>query len=281
MHYKDRSTVCISTQAGCAMACSFCATGQAGFDRHLTVGEIVEQVRGRPPGRRDGRRRPVERGLHGDGRAPRQLRPDVGVGGADPGRPGRPAPATCGVDGRDRPGHPQARRRGVAGEPRQVSLHAADDEPPKPAGPDQQALSAVDALMDACAGLPPGQGGAACRSSGRSSTASTHEVDALQPPSSAPGPLPLARPTNLIPLNPTPGFAGRCRARRGAGEGVARAAPARRGQRHHPAHPRHLDRRRLRSAPGEPRGRRRGRPRSPPDRRYRRLRRGGGGGGPP
>lgn len=44
MHYDDRSTVCVSTQAGCAMACSFCATGQAGFERQLTVGEIVEQV---------------------------------------------------------------------------------------------------------------------------------------------------------------------------------------------------------------------------------------------
>jgi 23S rRNA (adenine2503-C2)-methyltransferase len=44
MHYPDRSTVCISSQAGCAMACGFCATGQAGFDRHLTTGEIVEQV---------------------------------------------------------------------------------------------------------------------------------------------------------------------------------------------------------------------------------------------
>jgi 23S rRNA (adenine2503-C2)-methyltransferase len=44
MHYPGRSTVCISTQAGCAMACSFCATGQAGFERHLTVGEVVEQV---------------------------------------------------------------------------------------------------------------------------------------------------------------------------------------------------------------------------------------------
>ena len=44
MHYRDRSTVCVSSQAGCAMACSFCATGQVGFDRHLTTGEIVEQV---------------------------------------------------------------------------------------------------------------------------------------------------------------------------------------------------------------------------------------------
>ena len=44
MLYPDRATVCISSQAGCAMGCGFCATGQAGFTRHLTVGEIVEQV---------------------------------------------------------------------------------------------------------------------------------------------------------------------------------------------------------------------------------------------
>lgn len=44
MLYPDRATVCVSTQAGCAMACGFCATGQAGFTRHLSVGEIVEQV---------------------------------------------------------------------------------------------------------------------------------------------------------------------------------------------------------------------------------------------
>jgi 23S rRNA (adenine2503-C2)-methyltransferase len=44
MHYRERATVCVSTQAGCAMACGFCATGQAGFTRHLTTGEIVEQV---------------------------------------------------------------------------------------------------------------------------------------------------------------------------------------------------------------------------------------------
>ena len=44
MLYPDRATVCVSTQAGCAMACGFCATGQAGFTRHLTAGEIVEQV---------------------------------------------------------------------------------------------------------------------------------------------------------------------------------------------------------------------------------------------
>jgi len=44
MRYPDRVTVCVSTQAGCAMACQFCATGQAGFQRQLSGGEIVEQV---------------------------------------------------------------------------------------------------------------------------------------------------------------------------------------------------------------------------------------------
>lgn len=44
MGYPDRVTLCISSQAGCALACTFCATGQFGFDRHLTAGEIVAQV---------------------------------------------------------------------------------------------------------------------------------------------------------------------------------------------------------------------------------------------
>jgi 23S rRNA (adenine2503-C2)-methyltransferase len=41
---RGRATVCISTQAGCAMGCTFCATGQFGFTRHLSAGEVVEQV---------------------------------------------------------------------------------------------------------------------------------------------------------------------------------------------------------------------------------------------
>ncbi len=44
MEYNTRRTTCISTQAGCAMGCVFCATGQMGFKRHLSAGEIVEQV---------------------------------------------------------------------------------------------------------------------------------------------------------------------------------------------------------------------------------------------
>jgi 23S rRNA (adenine2503-C2)-methyltransferase len=44
MGYPRRTTLCISSQAGCAMACTFCATGQFGFERHLEAGEIVAQV---------------------------------------------------------------------------------------------------------------------------------------------------------------------------------------------------------------------------------------------
>lgn len=44
MRYKKRRTLCISTQSGCALGCVFCATGQMGFQRNLTSGEIVEQV---------------------------------------------------------------------------------------------------------------------------------------------------------------------------------------------------------------------------------------------
>ena len=44
MDFRGRATACVSTQVGCAMGCVFCATGQMGFRRHLTPGEIVGQV---------------------------------------------------------------------------------------------------------------------------------------------------------------------------------------------------------------------------------------------
>ena len=44
MRYTGRVTACISSQAGCAMGCVFCATGQMGFARHLSAGEIVAQA---------------------------------------------------------------------------------------------------------------------------------------------------------------------------------------------------------------------------------------------
>jgi 23S rRNA (adenine2503-C2)-methyltransferase len=54
MSYPDRVTVCVSSQAGCGMACPFCATGQGGLQRNLSTGEIVEQVRQAAAAARDG-----------------------------------------------------------------------------------------------------------------------------------------------------------------------------------------------------------------------------------
>jgi len=44
MRYRHRLTACISSQVGCPVGCPFCATGQSGFSRNLTAGEMVEQV---------------------------------------------------------------------------------------------------------------------------------------------------------------------------------------------------------------------------------------------
>lgn len=54
MRYPDRITLCVSSQAGCGMACPFCATGQAGLTRNLSTAEIVEQVRLAAAAARDG-----------------------------------------------------------------------------------------------------------------------------------------------------------------------------------------------------------------------------------
>ncbi len=54
MRYPDRATLCISSQAGCGMACPFCATGQAGLTRNLSTAEIVDQVRSAAAVMRDG-----------------------------------------------------------------------------------------------------------------------------------------------------------------------------------------------------------------------------------
>jgi 23S rRNA (adenine2503-C2)-methyltransferase len=44
MRYPNRVTMCVSSQAGCGMACPFCATGQAGLTRNLSAGEIIAQI---------------------------------------------------------------------------------------------------------------------------------------------------------------------------------------------------------------------------------------------
>ena len=54
MRYPDRITLCVSSQAGCGMACPFCATGQGGLQRNLSAAEIVEQVRLAARAARDG-----------------------------------------------------------------------------------------------------------------------------------------------------------------------------------------------------------------------------------
>jgi 23S rRNA (adenine2503-C2)-methyltransferase len=54
MRYPDRATLCISSQAGCGMACPFCATGQGGLTRNLSTAEIVDQVRRAAATMRDG-----------------------------------------------------------------------------------------------------------------------------------------------------------------------------------------------------------------------------------
>jgi 23S rRNA (adenine2503-C2)-methyltransferase len=60
MRYPDRVTICVSSQAGCGMACPFCATGQSGLQRNMSTAEIVEQVM-------DGERK-LSRGLIPGGR---------------------------------------------------------------------------------------------------------------------------------------------------------------------------------------------------------------------
>jgi 23S rRNA (adenine2503-C2)-methyltransferase len=54
MRYPGRATLCISSQAGCGMACPFCATGQGGLQRNLSAAEIVDQVRAAAAVMRDG-----------------------------------------------------------------------------------------------------------------------------------------------------------------------------------------------------------------------------------
>jgi 23S rRNA (adenine2503-C2)-methyltransferase len=54
MRYPDRITLCVSSQAGCGMACPFCATGQGGLQRNLSAAEIIEQVRLAARAARDG-----------------------------------------------------------------------------------------------------------------------------------------------------------------------------------------------------------------------------------
>jgi 23S rRNA (adenine2503-C2)-methyltransferase len=203
MLYPDRATVCVSSQAGCAMGCGFCATGQAGFTRHLTTGEIVEQVvraarRAKDAGRRVsnvvfmGMGEPlanepavwgaVER-LHGDlGLSARHL--TISTVGIVPGirrLAERRLPVTLAV-----------------------SLHAANDELRNELVPINRRYD-LDTLLDACADF--------LAVSGRRLSFEWALIDGVNDrPRDAAELARLCRRlrpaahVNLIPLNPTPGW---------------------------------------------------------------------------
>jgi 23S rRNA (adenine2503-C2)-methyltransferase len=204
MHYADRSTVCVSTQAGCAMGCGFCATGQAGFDRHLSAGEIVEQVvRAGRRARDDGRRlsnvvfmgmgeplanydptwAAVER-LHGDlGLSARHV-----------------TVSTVGIV-------PGIRRLAQEALPVNlaVSLHAADDALRDELVPINRRYP-LTTLLDACAGYLQAKGRRLSFEWALIDGVNDRDVDARNLVERARS-LPLPAHVNLIPLNPTPGYA--------------------------------------------------------------------------
>ncbi len=204
MHYDDRSTVCVSSQAGCAMACGFCATGQAGFDRHLSTGEIVEQVvRAARRARDDGRRlsNVVFMGMgeplanyDATWGAVERLHHDVGLSAR------HLTVSTVGIV-------PGIRRLAQEALPVSlaVSLHAADDALRDELVPINRRYP-LSTLMDACAGY--------LQSKGRRLSFEwalidgvndrDRDADLLIERSRS---LPLAAHVNLIPLNPTPGYA--------------------------------------------------------------------------
>jgi 23S rRNA (adenine2503-C2)-methyltransferase len=200
MHYDKRSTVCVSTQAGCAMACGFCATGQAGFDRNLSTGEIVEQV---IRARREAAPRRVSNVVFmGMGEplanydatwsAVHRLRDDMGIGAR------RLTISTVGII-------PGIRRLAAADLPVSlaVSLHAANDKLRDDLVPINKRYPLAD-LTAACADY--------VDSTGRRLSFEWALIDGVNDSSSDSAELaqlvrPLAAHVNLIPLNPTPGYA--------------------------------------------------------------------------
>ena len=195
----SRATACVSSQAGCAMACGFCATGQAGFERNLTEGEIVEQVvRAR---RRAGTRRLSNVVFMGMGEplanydrvlaAVRRLTGDLGLSARGI------TVSTVGVV-------PGIRRLADEGLPvtLAVSLHAANDRLRDELVPLNRRYP-LDVLMAACADHR--------AATGRRLSFEWALMDRINDrPSDADELAERARPlgahVNLIPLNPTPGW---------------------------------------------------------------------------
>ena len=202
MHYRDRSTVCVSTQAGCAMACGFCATGQAGFDRNLTVGEIVEQVvRAWRAARETTRSETINVVFMGMGEplanydrawaAVERLHDDLGLSAR------HLTLSTVGIV-------PGIRR--LAGEVLPVnvavSLHAANDELRNELVPINRRYP-LDELMAACADYVAAKRRRLSFEWALIDGVNDRDSDAEELSCLA---LPLGAHVNLIPLNPTPGY---------------------------------------------------------------------------
>lgn len=202
MRYPRRVTVCVSSQAGCAMGCGFCATGQAGFVRHLDAGEIVEQVvragrRAAAEGRRlanvvfMGMGEPLAN-YDAVWAAVTRIHDDLGISAR------RITLSTVGIV-------PGIRRLARERLPVNlaVSLHAADD-------------ATRDALVPVNRRYPIADVVAACReylaAKGRRVSFEWALIDRVNDrPADAARLAAIARPlgahVNLIPLNPTPGYA--------------------------------------------------------------------------
>lgn len=206
MHYRDRSTVCVSSQAGCAMACSFCATGQAGFTRHLSAGEIVEQVvraqqRAQQDSTADRPRRVSNIVYMGMGEplanfaatlaAAHRIRDHLGIGAR------HQTISTVGIV-------PGIRR--LAAEPLQVglavSLHAANDELRDSLVPINRRYP-LAVLLEACADYVSATHRRLSFEWAMIDGVNDSLRDAVQLADLA---LPLGAHVNLIPLNRTPGY---------------------------------------------------------------------------
>lgn len=201
MHYDDRSTVCVSSQAGCAMNCSFCATGQAGYERHLGVGEIVEQVaRAAKRATTDGRRLSniVFMGMgepmanyDNMWSAVQRIHDDIGIGAR------HITVSTVGIV----PGILRLSREslpvGLA-----VSLHAANDELRNTLVPINKKYP-LHMVMEACRSYVDAHNRRLSFEWALIGDVNDRESDAAELAELA---RPLGAHVNLIPLNPTPGY---------------------------------------------------------------------------
>ena len=203
MHYPDRTTVCVSSQAGCAMGCGFCATGQAGFQRQLTTGEIVEQVVRAARRSRDADRRLGNVVFMGMGEplanldhvwtAVERLHGDIGLSAR------HITISTVGMV-------PGIRRLAESDLPVNlaVSLHAANDDLRNELVPINRRYP-LSVLMGACADYLRAKGRRLSFEWALIDGTNDREQDARELAELCRG-LPLPAHVNLIPLNPTPGY---------------------------------------------------------------------------